>query len=288
MNKPKLLIVEDDLDLSEMVSSYFRVQNYDVLTAAWGEEALQVANVNPLDLIMLDIRLPDIDGFELCRQLRTNRKTMDIPIIFLTEKRDRVDKLQGLELGVVDYITKPFDIQELRLRVRNAINRAQMPAAANPVTDLPEGELVDEKLTALLEKKGWAILQLSIESLSIFRERYGFVAADDVLRAVTLMVRNAVREFGDADHFVGHLGTDNYLIITNPDALDDIKERIERRIAQSREYFYPLRDHERAKQAMQEHHLKVVSAIVTEKDGSFASVEELKSKLDSVREASNA
>ncbi|MCA9914642.1 MAG: response regulator, partial [Anaerolineae bacterium] len=71
MNKPKLLIVEDDLDLSEMVSSYFRVQNYDVLTAAWGEEALQVANANPLDLIMLDIRLPDIDGFELCRLLRT-------------------------------------------------------------------------------------------------------------------------------------------------------------------------------------------------------------------------
>ncbi len=288
MNKPKLLIVEDDLDLSEMVSSYFRVQNYDVLTAAWGEEALQVATANPLDLIMLDIRLPDIDGFELCRVLRTNRKTQDIPIIFLTEKRDRVDKLQGLELGVVDYITKPFDIQELRLRVRNAINRAQMPATANPVTDLPEGELVDEKLKGLLEKSGWAILQLSIESLSTFRERYGFVAADDVLRAVTLMVRNAVREFGDSDHFVGHLGAETYLIITNPDAMDDIKDRIERRIAQSREYFYPLRDHERAKQAMQEHHLKVVSAVVTEDDGPFADAEALKAKLHAVREASSA
>ncbi len=288
MNKPKLLIVEDDLDLSEMVSSYFRVQNYDVLTAAWGEEALQVANANPLDLIMLDIRLPDIDGFELCRLLRTNRKTQDIPIIFLTEKRDRVDKLQGLELGVVDYITKPFDIQELRLRVRNAINRAQMPAPANPVTDLPEGELVDEKLAALLNRSGWTILQLSIESLSTFRERYGFVAADDVLRAVTLMVRNAVREFGDADHFVGHLSTETYLIITNPDSLDDIKDRIERRIAQSREYFYPLRDRDRAKQAMQENHLRVVSAVVTHDDGPFADVEALKSKLHSAREASSA
>jgi len=283
-----LLIVEDDLDLSEIVSSYFRVQNYDVLTAAWGEEALQVANANPLDLIMLDIRLPDIDGFELCRLLRTNRKTQDIPIIFLTEKRDRVDKLQGLELGVVDYITKPFDIQELRLRVRNAINRAQMPAPANPVTDLPEGELVDEKLAALLNRSGWTILQLSIESLSTFRERYGFVAADDVLRAVTLMVRNAVREFGDADHFVGHLSTETYLIITNPDSLDDIKDRIERRIAQSREYFYPLRDRDRAKQAMQENHLRVVSAVVTHDDGPFADVEALKSKLHSAREASSA
>lgn len=288
MNKPKLLIVEDDLDLSEMVSSYFRVQNYDVLTAAWGEEALQVANANPLDLIMLDIRLPDIDGFELCRVLRTNRKTQDIPIIFLTEKRDRVDKLQGLELGVVDYITKPFDIQELRLRVRNAINRAQMPAPANPVTDLPEGGLVEEKLSALLGKDHWSILQLSIESLSTFRERYGFVAADDVLRAVTLMVRNAVREFGDAEHFVGHLSTETYLVITNPDSLEDIKDRIERRIAQSREYFYPLRDRDRAKQAMQENHLRVVSTVVTDTDGPFADVEALKAKLQSAHEASSA
>ncbi|MEO0599134.1 MAG: response regulator transcription factor, partial [Chloroflexota bacterium] len=142
VDKPHILIVEDDLDLSDMVSSYFRVQNYDVDTAAWGEEALKIASEHDLDLIMLDIRLPDIDGFELCRRLRNKRRTQDTPIIFLTEKRDRVDKLQGLELGVVDYITKPFDIQELRLRVRNAINRSQTPATNNPVTDLPEGELV--------------------------------------------------------------------------------------------------------------------------------------------------
>ena len=279
MEKPHILIVEDDLDLSEMVSSYFRVQNYDVLTAAWGEEALQLADDNVLDLIMLDIRLPDIDGFELCRQLRSNRKTQDIPIIFLTEKRDRVDKLQGLELGVVDYITKPFDIQELRLRVRNAISRAQMPAATNPVTDLPEGDLVQEKLAQLLEQDNWAALQFSIESLSTFRERYGFVAADDVLRAVTLMVRNAVREFGTGDDFIGHLGQEQFLVLTSPDSVEDIQERIERRIAQSREYFYPLRDRTRAQQAMEENHLNIISAIVTSDDGSFEDADAIKAKL---------
>ncbi|MEL6310016.1 MAG: response regulator transcription factor, partial [Chloroflexota bacterium] len=169
VDKPHILIVEDDLDLSDMVSSYFRVQNYDVDTAAWGEEALKIASEHDLDLIMLDIRLPDIDGFELCRRLRNKRRTQDTPIIFLTEKRDRVDKLQGLELGVVDYITKPFDIQELRLRVRNAINRSQTPASNNPVTDLPEGELVQEKLGILLDSSNWAVLQVSINNLSTFR-----------------------------------------------------------------------------------------------------------------------
>jgi len=280
MDKPQLLIVEDDLDLSEMVSSYFRVQNYDVMTAAWGEEALQLAFNNALDLIMLDIRLPDIDGFELCRQLRSTRKTQDIPIIFLTEKRDRVDKLQGLELGVVDYITKPFDIQELRLRVRNAITRAQTPSTVNPVTDLPEGDLIQEKLGALVGKTGdWAILQFTIESLGTFRERYGFVAADDVLRAVTLMVRNAVREYGEADDFVGHLAPEQFIIITNDEAAEDIQERIERRISQSREYFYPLRDRNRAQQAMQEQHLRITSGVVTGADGPFPSVDELQAAL---------
>jgi DNA-binding response OmpR family regulator len=279
VDKPQLLIVEDDLDLSEMVSSYFRVQNYDVLTAAWGEEALELANNNPLDLIMLDIRLPDIDGFELCRRLRTARRTQDTPIIFLTEKRDRIDKLQGLELGVVDYITKPFDIQELRLRVRNAINRAKMPAASNPITDLPEGDLVDEHLERLLEGEDWAVLQVSIDNLSRFRERYGFVAADDVLRAVTLMVRNAVREFGEDNDFIGHLGAENFIVITNPDAVEEIQDRVERRIAQSREYFFPLRDRVKAQEAMGEDNLRIASGFVTDRDGPFDDLGTMKESL---------
>jgi len=280
MNKPQILIVEDDLDLSEMVSSYFRVQNYDVVTAAWGEEALKIADQEHLDLIMLDIRLPDIDGFELCRQLREKRRTHDTPMIFLTEKRDRVDKLQGLELGVVDYITKPFDIQELRLRVRNAISRSQMPATINPVTELPEGDLVDEKLTELLTADhDWGVLQFSIKSLDEFRAEYGFVAADDVLRAVTLMVRNAVRQFGDKDDFVAHHGAENFIVITNADAADDIRDRIARRIRQSREYFYPLRDKARTEKAMAESHMHLLSGIITKDDGQFADLEALSKAL---------
>jgi len=284
VDKPHILIVEDDLDLSEMVSSYFRVQNYDVLTAAWGEEALKLADDNPLDLIMLDIRLPDIDGFELCRRLRNNRRTQDTPIIFLTEKRDRVDKLQGLQLGVVDYITKPFDIQELRLRVRNAISRAQTPAANNPVTDLPEGELVNEQLGKLLDSRSWAVLDVSISNLGKFRERYGFVAADDVLRAVTLMVRNAVREYGKEDDFIGHLQQESFLIIADPDVIEDIQERIERRISQSREYFFPLRDRIKEQESGEDNNLIIESGYITQADGTFDNVDAIKAALTDAME----
>ena len=281
MEQPVIMLVEDDLDLSEMVSSYFRVQNYDVLTAAWAEEALKIASESHIDLIILDVRLPDMNGFDLCRELRTNnRRTESTPIIFLTEKRDRGDKLQGLELGVVDYITKPFDIQELRLRVRNIINRASRSAAINPVTDLPEGAVVEERLESLLtDTTDWAVLQLSISQLSTFREHYGFVAADDVLRAVTLMMRNAVKEHGDADDFMGHLGHENFLIITHNTNAKSILERIERRIQQSREYFYPIKDHNKAVKAMTENQLALSSAVINSKSGSFDSVKAIKDAL---------
>jgi PleD family two-component response regulator len=280
LEKPKILIVEDDLDLSEMLNAYFRVQNYEVLTAAWGKDAVQISSEQIIDLIVLDIRLPDIDGYEVCRQLRMQRRTQDTPIIFLTEKRDRVDKLQGLELGVIDYITKPFDIQELRLRVRNALNRVALHSTTNPVTDLPENEIVEEKLNGLvLADQDWALLLMAIGGLGDFREQYGFVAADDVMRAVTLMIRNAVREHGSEDDFIGHLGPEDFIVVTTPEKIAEIRERIENRIRQSREYFYPLKDRERAKEAAESNQLRLRSGTLQKSAGPFETVESLKSAL---------
>lgn len=238
-DKARILIVEDDLDLSEMLNAYFSVQNYDVRTAAWGEEALRISGEENFNLVVLDIRLPDINGYEVCRQLRSQRRTQDVPIIFLTEKRDRVDKLQGLELGVVDYITKPFDIQELRLRVRNAIQRASQQNLINPVTELPEAPIVSEKLNQIvLAEYPWALMAIHIEGLDSLRELYGFVAADELLRAVTLMIRNAVREFGNEDDFIGHYNAETFALLSTVDKIPSIRNRIETRIRQSIEHFY--------------------------------------------------
>lgn len=284
--KSQILIVEDDLDLAEMLNSYFKVQGYDVLTAAWGEEAVKIGVEQLPNLVVLDIRLPDIDGYEVCRRLRNDRRTADIPIIFLTEKRDRVDKLAGLELGVVDYITKPFDIQELRLRVRNALRRASLTTLVNPVTGLAEGQLVDEQLGNLLQDgvDGWAALAACIDGLTEFREHHGFIAADDVLRAVSLMISNAVRDVGTPDDFLGHLGPGDFLIIANRSRVEVIQERIQTRIHRSIEYLYPLQDQEKALKAIQEDRLRLSMGLVTAEDGPFEGVEDLKSRLLRVRQ----
>ena len=242
--KPTILIIEDDLDIADMLNAYFRVQGYEVLTVNWGEDGVRACQAHSPNLVILDIRLPDIDGFEVARRLRSGRKTKEIPIIFLTEKRERGDRLRGLELMADDYITKPFDIQELRLRVRNALQRSRQGSLTNPVTGMPEGNLVDEALAIGLERPEASFLVVSIENTNRFREVYGFVASDDLLRAVSIMVRDTVRETGANEDFIGHLTASDFLIITRHSMIPGMRDLIRRRLEQSFDYFYSDQDRE--------------------------------------------
>lgn len=238
--KSKILVVEDDQDLAEMLNSYLRVQGYEVITSHWGEEGIQSAQNERPDLLILDIRLPDIDGFEVARRLRADRKTSKIPIIFLTERRERNDKLAGLELGADDYITKPFDVQEMRLRVRNVLKRSKQDSLTNPVTGLPEGPLVEERLSDCLQKDGPGALGILIENIELFRDAYGFVAKDDVLRAFSLILTNAMRESGLDDGFVGHLTPTDFVMIIGQNQLSGMVDRIQSKLEQSLDFFYPM------------------------------------------------
>jgi CheY-like chemotaxis protein len=276
-SKPTILVVEDDLDVAEMLSAYFRVQGYDVLVANGGEDGVQTCRAHRPNLVILDIRLPDIDGYEVARLLRSNRRTADIPIIFLTEKRHREERLQGLELGADDYITKPFDIQELRLRVRNALRRTSGSTLTNTVTGLAEGALVDERLLECLGRKDWALLLVSLENLDAFRELYGFVASDDVQRAVSLMIHNAVRSVGGVSDFLGQISPVDFILVTRLDRLQPLVERIRERLNQSLDFFYPLKD--RGSESTQAQKLAVSLCQLTASDGTFKDLDALKAEL---------
>ena len=275
--KSKILVVEDDLDVAEMLNAYFRVQGYEVFTVNWGEDGVRACQtINP-DLVVLDIRLPDIDGYEVARRLRIDRRTQDVPIIFLTEKRDRADRLQGLEIGADDYITKPFDVQELRLRVRNALRRASQGSLNNPVSGLPDGALVDEKLAEITQKNNWSLLLVSIINLDVFRDAYGFVASDDVLRAISLMVHNAMREVDESDDFVGHLTPTDFLLVVSSRNLPALQERVRTRLEQSLDYFYPIKDRDRVSKRDDRLAIKVVD--LPSIDSRFNSLDALKKEL---------
>ena len=275
--KSKILIVEDDLDVAEMLNAYFRVQGYEVFTVNWGEDGVRAAQTVLPDLMILDIRLPDIDGYEVARRVRTDRRTHEIPIIFLTEKRERIDRLQGFEVGADDYITKPFDVQELRLRVRNALKRMSQGSLTNPVSGLPEGPLVEERLSEVIHKSGWSLLHISINHLDAFREAYGFVASDDVLRAISLMIHNTMKETGSTEDFLGHLSPTDFAVVVSPSNLEPFQERIRSRLEQSLDYFYPIKDREQA--SKRQDRLAIEISEVPSVYGRYTSVDQLKKEL---------
>jgi PleD family two-component response regulator len=229
MSKARLLIVEDDFDISNMLRIYFTGQDFDVDIAPRGSDALAKTRQQLPHLIVLDIMLPDIDGYEVCRQLRTQSRTRHIPVIFLTQKDERSDKLQGLELGADDYITKPFDIEELKLRVKNAIARAERESLTDPRSGLPSGRLIEEELRRIIRLDDWALMDIRINHFGPFKDEYGFVAGDDVLRFTAMTLNEIIDTVGTAEDFIGHAGEDNFIIVTKEENAEKIRNEIKNR-----------------------------------------------------------
>jgi DNA-binding response OmpR family regulator len=232
MGKARLLIVEDDVDISNMLRIYFSSLGYDVEIAVRGSEALEKTRHTMPHLIVLDIMLPDIDGYEVCRNLRTVTRTSHIPVIFLTQKDERSDRLQGLELGADDYITKPFDIEELKLRVQNAIARSERESLTDPQSGLPAGRLIEDQIRKIIRQKEWAFMDIRINHYEAFKDVYGFIAANDVLRFTGMLLGEEVDKLETQNDFIGHAGGDNFVILTSMDAAQQIRQRIKARFAE--------------------------------------------------------
>jgi PleD family two-component response regulator len=242
MGKPRLLVVEDDVDIANMLKIYFSGLQFDVDVSHRGSDALEKTKKVLPHLIVLDIMLPDIDGYEVCRNLRMNMRTSHIPVIFLTQKDERSDRLQGLELGADDYITKPFDIEELKLRVQGAIRRSERESLTDPRSGLPAGRLIEEQLRRIIREKDWALLDMRVNHLEPFKDVYGFVAGDSVMRFAAMLVGEVVDELGTSDDFIGHAGSDNFIIITNSAAAPRIKQRVKERFAAEIQTHYNFMD----------------------------------------------
>jgi diguanylate cyclase (GGDEF)-like protein len=242
MGKPRLLVVEDDADIQNMLKIYFGGLDFEVDTASRGADALEKTRSVLPHLIVLDIMLPDIDGYEVCRTLRTNTRTSHIPVIFLTQKDERSDKLQGLELGADDYITKPFDIEELKLRVTGAIRRSERESLTDPRSGLPAGRLIEEQLRRIIRETGWALLDFRVNHFEAFRDVYGFVAGDDVMRFTAMLLNEVVDELGTSSDFIGHAGGDNFIVVTAEASAEAIRERMKQRFAEEVQSHYNFMD----------------------------------------------
>jgi len=291
MGKARLLVVEDDNDISNMLKIYFSGLGYEVDVAQRGSEALEKTRQVLPHLIVLDIMLPDIDGYEVCRNLRTSTRTSHIPVIFLTQKDERSDRLQGLELGADDYITKPFDIEELKLRVQGAIRRAEREALTDPRSGLPAGRLIEEQLRLTIRQSGWAYMDIRLNYFDQFKDVYGFVAGDDVLRFTAMLIGEVVDEVGTPNDFLGHAGGDNFIIITQEKNSTVIRDRLKGRFAEEIQSHYNFLDRQQGyimaaspEGRMEKTPLMTLSiGIVTPKQQAFADIREITEMAAEVR-----
>ena len=151
--KSKILVVEDEQTLIETLEYSLRRQGYDVLTAMDGRSAIEVARRHTPDLVVLDLMLPGLDGFEVCRVLR---QETSVPILMLTARTDEVDKIVGLEVGADDYLTKPFSMRELVARVKALLRRVRLDKeeqAATTQPDVPTEKMVFDKMVIDLSRR---------------------------------------------------------------------------------------------------------------------------------------
>ena len=248
MSKTKLLVVEDDIDIANMLRIYFTGQGYDVQVATRGGDALDYTRKQLPHLIVLDIMLPDMDGYAVCKELRTTTRTSHIPIIFLTQKDERSDRIAGLELGADDYVTKPFDIEEVRLRVQNAVQRSEMISLTDANSGLPSGRLIEDQLRSLMrnpDNNTWTYIDLKIDNLDPFKEVYGIVAWNEVQRFTALLLGEVVDELGTPEDFIGHPGGDTFVVITHAEDVEGLEARLFERFAEEVTQHYSFIDRER-------------------------------------------
>ncbi len=241
--KPSLLLIEDDFDVAEMLLLYFESQGYETHHVDLGQEGISLAHEVFPNLILLDVMLPDMDGYDVCHQLRQKSLTRYIPIIFLTQKDERASKVKGLELGADDYITKPFDVDELRLRVKGAINRATRENLHEPRTGLPTGPLIQEEIEHR-RMDDYSQLRLTIEGFQKYMDVYSFLAAKDVLYHTGKRLQSVLREHGTRDDFIG-IYEDDFIILTCTEDVPKLQQAIEKSFEENVSAFYSFADAEK-------------------------------------------
>ena len=150
-----------------------------------------------------------------------------------------------MELGADDYITKPFDIEELKLRVTNAISRQERESQTDPRTGLPSGRLIEDHLRRIIRTQGWALLDCRLVNFERFKDVYGFIAGDEVLRFTSILLGEVVDEAGTANDFIGHPGGDNFVVVSTAAAGARIRDRLKARFNDEVLTHYNFVDRER-------------------------------------------
>jgi DNA-binding response OmpR family regulator len=214
---PSILVIDDDREVAEYIASALGGAGYDVECAFTGADGQEILEGGPFDLVLLDLTLPDIDGFQVLSDLQSNPRTANIAIVLLTTQA-RVDYVvQGLDGGADDYITKPFDIDELVARVGSVLRRVRSMRDLSPLTGLPGNFRIAEELQRRVTGGGSvAVVHGDLDNFKAFNDHYGFMRGDKVIRFTASTLVEAARRTADTNCFIGHVGGDDFIMVMDP------------------------------------------------------------------------
>lgn len=223
----KILIVDDEDHIRRILRFQLERHAFRVIEADNGEAALELVRRESPDLVILDLMMPKMDGFETCSLIRRNFQTAQIPIIMLTAKTELPDKIKGLRDGANDYLTKPYSNEELLLRVRNVLEWSLKQKESNPLTGLPGNRAIEKELQGRIEsKEPFAFLYLDIDNFKPYNDYYGYQKGDDAILFLADILTESVNSLGGANDFVGHIGGDDFVAITSPARAEFIARHI--------------------------------------------------------------
>lgn len=239
----RILVADDEETIVGMLKEALLMVPYEVTTAQNGAEALQEIQRRPPDLVVLDIQMPKVDGYEVCKHIKSDVYLRHIPVLMLTAQAGTRSKVRGLEFGADDYLTKPFEMEELLARIQTLLRRSKVDLEANPLTRLPGNIAIETEILHRLQAKApFAVLYLDLNSFKAYNDVYGFVKGDEVIRETGKLIRAAA----DADKaFVGHIGGDDYIVVTTPDRYESLCKRIIRDFDAKAPDFYSAEDRTR-------------------------------------------
>ncbi|MBN1193150.1 MAG: response regulator [Coriobacteriia bacterium] len=221
--KSNILVVEDSNTTRQMISMALEARGYKVNGAPDGITALHSLAERVPDAILLDLNLPDIDGFELCRRIKSESRSRNIPVLVMTSLEQSGFEIMAIESGADDFICKPVDPLVLDARIEMVIRRMRRERFANALTGLPSNALIEERLAFMLaRKRPFSVIFIDIDNFQPFNRRYGYARGDLLLRHLAELILESLH-FAECDNaFVGHMGADDFVAICEPDRAESV------------------------------------------------------------------
>ena len=223
---PARILIADDLpDLLDALKETLEREGFIVEAVGDGETALKSIRADPPDIAVLDLKMPRMNGFEVCRALRDDPLLENLPVVILSAAGSRESKIEGLNLGADDFITKPVDVRELLARIRMILKRSRQGLDANPLTRLPGNLSIESRIDrALAEKRPLAVLYVDLNQFKAYNDAYGYDAGDRVLKALARVLVDQIA--GGPVDFIGHIGGDDFIALSTPDRMEAAAKNI--------------------------------------------------------------